>query len=128
LHGINPLVSHSQFFDDTLMMPPPTVMEAHSFLSILQTFCDTSGMDINKDKSRIFFFNTPVPIQRHILEILGFSQSSLPSKYLGIPLLDNTLWKISWESLLSSFLKIISSLTYQSLNLPSCLILLKSVL
>jgi hypothetical protein len=58
LHGIDPPVSHSQFVDDTLMMGSPMVQEAQKILSILQTFCDASGMDINKDKSQIFFFNT----------------------------------------------------------------------
>jgi hypothetical protein len=110
------------------MMGSPTVHEAHTILSIIQTFCEASGMDINKDKSQIFFFNTPLSIQLHITEILGFTRSSLPSKYLGIPLLDKSLKNISWESLLTSFSKRLSSWTYHALNLPSRLILLKSVL
>jgi hypothetical protein len=110
------------------MMGSPTIHEAHTILSIIQTFCEASRMDINKDKSQIFFFNTPLSIQLHISEILGFTQSSLPSKYLGIPLLDRALRNSSWESLLTSFSKILSSWTYRALNLPSRLILLKSVL
>jgi hypothetical protein len=55
---VSPPISHSQFVDDTLMMGSPTVKEAHSFLSILQTFSEASGLDFNKDKSQIFFFNT----------------------------------------------------------------------
>jgi hypothetical protein len=128
LHGINPPISHNQFVDDTLMMGSPTVQEAHTFLSIIHTFCEASGMDINKDKSQIFFFNTPLSIQLHISDILGFTRSSLPSKYLGIPLLDRALRNSSWEGLLTSFSKRLSSWTYRALNLPSRLILLKSVL
>jgi hypothetical protein len=44
------------------MMGSPMVQEAHKIFHIIQTFCDASGMDINKEKSQIFFFNTPVPI------------------------------------------------------------------
>jgi hypothetical protein len=110
------------------MMGSPTIHEAHTILSIIQTFCEASRMDINKDKSQIFFFNTPLSIQLHITEILGFTRSSLPSKYLGIPLLDKALRNNSWESLLTSFSKRLSSWTYRALNLPSRLILLKSVL
>jgi hypothetical protein len=128
LHGISPPISHSQFVDDTLMMGSPTVKEAHSFLSILQSFSEASGLDFNKDKSQIFFFNTPAPIQNNISIILGFTRSSLPSKYLGIPLLDNALRNSSWEHLLSSFAKRLSSWTYRALNFPSRLILLKVVL
>jgi hypothetical protein len=128
LHGIDPLVSHSQFIDDTLMMGSPTIQEAHKILHILQTFCDALGMDINRDKSHIFFFNTPVPVQLHITTILGFTRSSLPSKYLGIPLLDKALRNNSWEGLLTSFSKRLSSWTFRMLNLPSHLILLKFIL
>jgi len=91
LHDISPPISNNQFVDDTLLMGNPTVREANSLLEILQTFSDASGLDCNKDKSQIFFFNTPPPIQRHISGILGFNRSSLPSKYLGIPLIDNAL-------------------------------------
>jgi hypothetical protein len=128
LHGISPPISHSEFVDDTLLMGSPTVREASSLQEILQTFSDASGLDCNKDKSQIFFFNTPPQIQRHISEILSFNRSSLPSKYLGLPLIDNTLRNSSWEHLLSYFSKRLSSWTFRALNLPSRLILLKAVL
>jgi hypothetical protein len=128
LHGISPPISHSQFVDDTLLMGSPTVREALSIQEILQTFSEASGLDCNKEKSQIFFFNTPPLIQRHISEILGFNRSSLPSKYLGLPLIDNGLRNASWEHLLSSFSKRLSSWTFRALNLPSRLVLLKAVL
>jgi hypothetical protein len=128
LHDISPPISHSQFVDDTLLMGSPIVREANSIQEILQTFSDASGLECNKDKSQIFFFNTPPQVQRHISDILGFKRSSLPSKYLGIPLIDNALRNSSWELLLSSFSKRLSSWTFRALNLPSHLILLKAVL
>jgi len=97
LHGISPPISHSQFVDDTHMMGTPLVREANSILQILQTFSEASDLDYNKDKSLIFFFNTPHPVQRHISDLLGFQRSSLPSKCLGIPLIDNSLRNSSWE-------------------------------
>jgi hypothetical protein len=128
LHGISPPISHSQFVDDTLLMGSPTVWEVKSLLDILQTFSDASSLDCNKDKSEVFFLNTPPTIQCHISGILGFNRSSLLSKYLGIPLIDTALRKSSWEHLLYSFSKRLSSWTYRDLNLPSHLILLKAVL
>jgi hypothetical protein len=123
------LPSHTtQFVDETLLMGNPTVKEANSILQVLQTFSDASGLDCNKDKSLVFFFNTPPPVQRHISDLLGFQRSSLPSKYLGIPLIDNALRNSSWEHLLSSFSKNLSSWTLRTLNLPSQLILLREVL
>jgi hypothetical protein len=128
LHGISPPISHSQFVDDTLLMGTPTAREANSLLSILQTFSKALGLDCNKDKSQIFFFNMPPLIQHHVSDILGFNRSSLPSKYLGIPLIDNALRNSSWEHLLSSFTKRLSSWTLRVLNLPSHLILLQAIL
>jgi hypothetical protein len=88
LHGVTPPLSHSQFVDDTLLMGSPTAREATALKEILQLFSEASGLECNLDKSQIFFFNTPLPIQLHISTILGFKRSSLPSKYLGIPLID----------------------------------------
>jgi hypothetical protein len=128
LHGISPPISHSQFVDDPLLMGSPTVREASSLLDIMQTFVDASGLECNKEKSQIFFFNTPPPVQCHISGLLGFNRSSLPPKYLGIPLINNAHQNSSWKHLLSSFSKKISSWTYRALNLPNHLILLQAVL
>jgi hypothetical protein len=119
LHGLTPPISHSQFVDDTLLMGSPTIREANAIQEILSSFSEASGLDCNRGKSQIFFFNTPPPIQRHISAILGFSRSSLPSKYLGIPLIDNGLRNSSWEPLLASFSKRLSSWTFRVLNFPS---------
>jgi hypothetical protein len=91
LHGLDPPISHSQFVDDTLTLGSPNVREALKILLILQTFCEASGMDINREKSQIFFFNTLIHVQLHITNLLGFMHSSLPSKYLGIPLINKAL-------------------------------------
>jgi hypothetical protein len=91
LHGLDPLASHNEFFNDTLMLGSLNVREALKILLILQTFCEASGMDINRYKYQIFFFNTLIPIQIHITNLLGFMCSSLPSKYLGIPLIKKSL-------------------------------------
>jgi exonuclease III len=110
------------------IMGSPTAKEALSLKDILQLFSDASGLECNKDKSQIFFFNTPLPIQLHISELLGFNRSSLPSKYLGIPLIDSAHKNSSWEHLLSTFAKKLSSWTFRTLNLPSRLVLLKAIL
>jgi len=102
LHGLNPPISHSQLLDDTMIMGVPTIQKAHSIICVIFDFCDASGTSINSEKSHIFFFNTPRAIQIHISCILGFSRSSLPSKYLGIPLIGNALCNSSWEDLLAS--------------------------
>jgi hypothetical protein len=86
LHNIQPTPSHSQFVDDTLLLNTLTTREATKLNSILTDFADASGMALNLDKSKLYFFNTPVVVQNHISCLLGIPKSSLPSNYLGIPL------------------------------------------
>ena len=85
LHGLNPPPSHRQFVDDTHLMGIPYVREVNCIQAILIGFCEDYETSINKAKSHIFFFNTPLVIQRHIARILGFSRSVFTSNALAYP-------------------------------------------
>ena len=78
-------LTHQQFVDDSMLQGIPTVKEARAYKQILNEFAMASGMEVNLSKSKIFFFNTNIAIQRNISRILGFQRDSLPSKYLGVP-------------------------------------------
>jgi hypothetical protein len=86
LHNIHPALSHSQFIDDNLLLNSPMVRETNKLNSILSDFTEASGMSLNYDKFKIYFFNAPSPVQIHISRLLGIPLSSLPSTYLGVPL------------------------------------------
>jgi hypothetical protein len=75
-------------------------------------------MFINQGKYLIFFFNPPFNIQCNIVIILGFQGGSLPSKYLGSPLVENALINISWEELLT---KLEQKLSNEPLDSSLCL-------
>jgi hypothetical protein len=62
LHNIQPTPSHSQFFDDTLLLNSPTAQEANKLKSILSDFTEALGMSLNLDKSKLYFFNTPTSV------------------------------------------------------------------
>jgi exonuclease III len=128
LHNLHPAPSHSQFVDDTLLMITPTVRDATKLNSILSDFSAASGMLLNLDKSKLFFFNTPVPVQVHLSTFLGIARSSLPSTYLGIPLSEESSKTISWDSLLLSIANRLNNWTFRPLNIAARLVLLKSVL
>ena len=128
IHNLNPPLSHTQFVDDTTLMGSPTLREAKTLKSILDKFAATSGTSINETKSQIFFFNTPLRIQLTITREMGFQHNSLPTKYLGIQLFENSLKKVHWNNLLAALDHRLSSWTFRTLNTPSCLILLKSTL
>ena len=85
-------------------------------------------MEINKDKYRVYFFNTPKVTSRNILRILEFTEGHLPSKYLGAPLVESSTCQISWKDLLNKIKCNLDQWTFKALNFPSHLILVKSVL
>jgi hypothetical protein len=80
------------------------------------------------DKSLIFFFNTPPNTQRNIVRTLGFASSSLPSKYLGTPLITSAIKHSTWKDLIEKLTQNISSCTFRTLNLVGHLVLIKVIL
>eukprot|EP00253_Pinus_taeda_P004031 PITA_04031 len=89
--------AHQQFVDDTMLQGIPTVKEAKAFKQILNNFVMATRIEVSIDKSKIFFLNTDIAIQRNLNRILGFQRDQLRSKYLGMPLMDKPLSKGVWE-------------------------------
>eukprot|EP00253_Pinus_taeda_P035065 PITA_35065 len=102
--------------------------EALQLKSLLTDFSDASGTSINKSKSHIFFFHSPVTTQVAIAHILGFSISILPSKYLGAPLTISALKHSPWKILLEKLEARLSSWNHRALNMVSLLVPIKVVL
>eukprot|EP00253_Pinus_taeda_P017516 PITA_17516 len=96
-----PTLMHQQFVDDTILMGTSTVKEARTFSKVLRTFTEASSMEINITKSKLFFFNTFIPVQRNLSKILKIERNSLPTKYLGIPLSEYAHKAANWEDLLN---------------------------
>jgi hypothetical protein len=111
----------------------PSSSEAHgtgsqSHQEILDVFLSASGMQLNLDKSHIFFFNSPNILQLKISRILGFQRSSLPSRYLGAPLLEKDIRNLGWQELLTKLENRLNCWTHRFLTLPGRILLIKSVL
>eukprot|EP00253_Pinus_taeda_P035518 PITA_35518 len=123
-----PTTSHQQFVDDNMLFGHSSVQEARTFNSILDNFSKASGALINKVKSQIFFFNTPPITQRAIARIIGFFVASLPSKYLGAPLIASALKHSSWTNLLEKLEAKLFLWTHRALNMASRIVLIKAVL
>ena len=69
-----------------MLMGPSLVQEARGIKDILNKFLEASGLEINKENSQTYFFNTLKITKRNIFRILEFSEGKLPLKYLGAPL------------------------------------------
>eukprot|EP00253_Pinus_taeda_P019460 PITA_19460 len=110
-------LTHQQFVDDTMLQGIPTVKESLAYKQILSDFSMATGMEVNLSKSKIFFFNTNIVIQRNISRILGFQRDVLPSKYLGVPLTAKPLLKSIWEPMINKMRDKIRKWTIRSLKL-----------
>lgn len=106
----------------------PTIQEASNYRNILKLFATASGMEVNLSKSKIFFFNIDISIQKNMYRILGFQSDFLPSKYLGVPLTAKPMLKSIWEPLINKLQDKVSKWTIKSLNLAGRFVLTKAVL
>lgn len=86
------------------------------------------GMGVNLSKSKIFFLNTNIAIERNISIILGFQRDSLPTNYLGVPLIARPMHKSIWELVLNKLQDRVKNWTFRVLNLAGRLVLTKVVL
>ena len=89
--------THQQFVDDSILMGTSTVKEARGIKEGMDKFLEASGLEINKTKSQVYFFNIK---RMNILIILGFLEGRLPSKYLGPLLAELTIRQVLWKDLL----------------------------
>lgn len=55
--------THQQFVDDTMLMAMASVREAKAIKQTLEAFKRESGLEVNKDKSQFFYFNTPQSLE-----------------------------------------------------------------
>ena len=120
--------AHQQFMDDTMLMGMASVREAKAIKNMMDTFKQASGLEINKGKSQLFFFNTQSKNKRNINRILGFTKGTLPSKYLGAPLLEGTATQRHWKELLDRMVSKLRNWRHRALKFPARLTLVKSVL
>ena len=83
-----------------MLMAVSSVREAREIKDTLEIYKRASGMEFNKEKSQIYYFNTPPIMQRNINRILKFTEGYLPSKYLGAPLFEGKVTQRNWKELL----------------------------
>lgn len=86
-----------------------SLREVINIKEILHDFMTTFGTLINNEKSSILFFNTPVNTQDFLAMVLDFGIISLPSKYLGMPMVFNSLKTSCWKDLLQKIQKKLNS-------------------
>eukprot|EP00253_Pinus_taeda_P035256 PITA_35256 len=128
LWGNNLPLTHQQFVDDIMLFGEPTVKEVRHLRRILDLFAEASGLEINRDKSCVFIFNTVDQVKAHLIRLLGFKRGELPTKYLG-NILDFTSKKMkNWQGVLDKLRNKVANWAFRALNIAGRIVLAKSVL
>ena len=104
------------------------VWKARAIKNMMEAFKRASGLEVNKDKSQIYYFNTPPITRWNINRILEFSKGSLPTKYLGAPLLEGKATQRKWKELVDKMSSKLNNWMHRALNFSSRLTLVKAVL
>ncbi|XP_073263197.1 uncharacterized protein [Populus alba] len=93
-------ISHLAFADDILLLSRGDPSSVQCLLSQLSLFGQTSGLDINPQKSSIFFGGVADAQKQVILSMSGFKEGSFPFTYLGVPLSPHRLLASQFSPLL----------------------------
>ncbi|XP_062085599.1 uncharacterized protein LOC133791697 [Humulus lupulus] len=81
-----PSITHMFFADDSYLFCQATRGAAESVLTLLHLFETASGQKVNTSKSSIFFSpNTDTSSRTQICSILGMTEATEGSLYLGLP-------------------------------------------
>lgn len=105
LWGEELTITHQQFVDDVMLYSQANLKEVKKLLEILEEFTNASGIEINKDKIEIFFFNTLMLSQAFLARTMGFRIGKFPTKYLGVQLSDKQNRIVNWGGLIGKIQK-----------------------
>jgi hypothetical protein len=121
-------VSHLQYADDTLCIGEASVENLWSLKAILRGFEMASGLKINFWKSSLIGINVAHVFLRVASSFLNCRVSTLPFKYLGLPVGANPRRAATWEPLLVSLRKRLGCWGNKLVSLGGRITLLNSVL
>lgn len=124
-----PQVSHLLFADDCLLFTKANIHNVNNLLDVIHAFMQSSGQQVNFQKSSVFFSKNVHPRHSRILaRRLKVNKMSLEEKYLGIPLFLNRRKTTSFSSLVDNMRKRTSRWRGRFINQTGRSTLVKTVL
>jgi len=120
-------ILHLLFADDTLIMCDVDMDQIHNLDHILLCFDAISGLKVNLQKSELVIVGE-VPYIEGLAKILGCNISSLPLRYIGLPLGAPFKSKAIWDGVIEKMEKRLASWQKIYLSKGGCLTLIKSTL
>ncbi|XP_011016272.1 PREDICTED: uncharacterized protein LOC105119785, partial [Populus euphratica] len=114
--------------DDVILLSRGDRQSVSTLFSQLVSFGEVSGLEINANKSFIFFGGVTDSIKQLILQDTGFVEGSFPFRYLGVPLSPHRLLASQFSPLLNKIHSTIYGWLGKHLSYAGRVELLKSVL
>jgi len=103
------MISHLQYANDTLCMGKATVANSWTLKALLQGFELASGLKVNFSKSCLIGINVTRDFMEMACNFLGCSESTLPFKYLGLPVGANHKSSTTWDPILEHITRRLNS-------------------
>lgn len=121
-------ITHLCFADDLMMFCHADIESIMVLKSSLDRFSKLPGLNINLAKSSLYLSGVDGSLRSNIQNIIGINESSLPMRYLGVPLISSRLTHTDCLPLVERITSKITLWTSSSLTYTGRLQLIKSVL
>nr|GEY46943.1 hypothetical protein [Tanacetum cinerariifolium] len=116
------------FADDLFIFARGDVNSAKVIMESLDEFKNVSGLVPSLPKITTFFCNVPSHVKQAILQIMPFSEGTLPVIYLGVPIISSRLFNKDCKFLMEKAKNRIGDWKNKSLSYAGRLQLCKSVI
>jgi exonuclease III len=120
-------VSHTMYADDLMFYLHATIPSAVGLKQLLDRFGDFSGLRTNFQKSEIIF-GGPLADEHAILHILQMPKGTLPTTYLGLPLISRSLNRDDCSPLLNKIRRRLTGWAGKLLSFAGRVELVKAVM
>ena len=117
-----------QYADDTTFFVQGTWGAAHTLSTMMNIFSDFSGLRLNRAKSSFIGFGLSPEEMTGCSRLLATPISTLPIRYLGVPLVDRRLRISDWQPVLEKVESRLGGWRARFMSRGGRLVLLKAVL
>ncbi|GKV37600.1 hypothetical protein SLEP1_g45612 [Rubroshorea leprosula] len=124
----NVQLTHLCFADDLMIFTDGSLASLNAIDAILMHFYKVSSLRVNYVKSELFCCGLSTSHTQLLAEKFGFKISTLPVRYLGVPLITGKLAKKDLRPLVSKITEIMSSWAAKHLSFAGRLQLISSVI
>ncbi|XP_074318691.1 uncharacterized protein LOC141655510 [Silene latifolia] len=120
-------LTHFMFADDLLMFCKGNANSVMLQMRAFSTFSQTSGLNMNNSKYEVYFNGMDKQLKADFIQVTGFTEGSMPFRYLGMPIQAGRLTKTECNIIAEKMVSRIKSLGARKLYLGR-LTLINSVL